>query len=149
MRLLDHAQAEASHTYLSDGSIVQNLIVDMLQRNDLTNVSLLEEISCADDLVVQGQVVYLQEGRLDTHFWLTMLLDKKTNFLDLFFRFCDKVDFLKLLSSSFAAFSFHSLSDFLINGIIFIVQVSQLNERDSGLEYIQVKLTEQFHCLVN
>ncbi len=72
MRLLDHAQAEAGHTNLSDGSVVQNLIINMLQRNDLTNVSLLKEVSCADHLVVQGQVVYLQKGRLHTHFWLSM-----------------------------------------------------------------------------
>ena len=42
MRLLDHAQTETSHTYLGDGSVVQNLVVNVLQWNDLTNVSLLE-----------------------------------------------------------------------------------------------------------
>ena len=91
-------------------------------------MSLLEKIACNQDLVVEGQVEDLQEGSLDSHLWLSVLLYKQANLLDLSIRVLHEVDCLELGCGSFTVLGFQSLLDFLVDGIVLVVQVSQLDE---------------------
>lgn len=82
MRLLNFTQPKVGHTNLGDGSIVKDLVVNVLQRDDFADVRLLEQVFGDDDIVVQGQVVHLEESRLDSHLGLAVLLHQLDNIFD-------------------------------------------------------------------
>ena len=72
---LDLAKSEVGHANLSQGPVVEDLIVDVLHIDDLADVRLLEEILGAFDIIMEGFVIDLEQGCLNTHFRLSMFLN--------------------------------------------------------------------------
>ena len=72
---LDFAESEVGHADLGQGPVVEDLIVDVLNIDDLADVRLLEEVLGAFDIIMEGHVVDLKQGRLNTHLWLAMILN--------------------------------------------------------------------------
>ena len=91
---LDFAQPEVGHANLGQGPVVEDLVVDVLQIDDLADVRLLEKVLGTFDIIMEGHVVDLKQGRLDTHFWLAMVLNQLNDAVDLALRVLQEVDLL-------------------------------------------------------
>jgi len=102
VRLLDRAEAEETHADLSDGTIVEDLMVNHLHGDDLANVGLLEQVLCLNHIVMESKVVNLEERSLDTHLRLTNALHQLDDRVDLGARVFHEVDALELSCTSLA-----------------------------------------------
>ena len=91
---LDFAESEVGHADLGQGPVVEDLIVDVLQIDDLADVRLLEKVLGTFDIIMEGHVVDLKQGRLNTHLWLAMILNQLNDAIDLTLRVFQEVDLL-------------------------------------------------------
>ena len=122
----------------------------MLKGNYLSNMRLFEQVFGNYNLIVKCQVIHLEESGLDSHLGLSMLLDKLYDLVDLRHRVVKEVDTLQAFRGLISAAShLNSLLDLDVSAIVFVVEIGELDQRDPGLEHIQVELIKEFHRVVN
>lgn len=75
MTFVDHAKSEGGHANLSDSSIVQDLVPDVLKMDALSYMSLEEEVTTLEESSMETVMVSLLKSSLDLHLGRAILID--------------------------------------------------------------------------
>ena len=86
-------------------------------------------------------MVDLKQSCLHSHLWLADALHKLHDLLDHCSRVFHKVDVLEHVSGC-VSLLLNSLSDLGVGGVVLVVDVGQLDKRDSSLENFEIELIE-------
>lgn len=91
---LDSASSEESKSDLSEGSVVIDLVVNVLQVDDMAHVGFHEQVLRFFDFVVESVMVNLVECSLDSQFRSSKLVHFAYEVFDGFNRVFEEVDVL-------------------------------------------------------
>lgn len=93
--LVDITKSEGGHACLRNRSVVQDLIVNSLERNNLAHMCLLQEVPAFNQSIVKSMVVCLEQGCSDFHLRSSMEMHLLHELRNLFFGFLEDVDLLE------------------------------------------------------